>query len=276
MPRLSALLFALPLLLLAACGGGRDAAAGGDDFARIKAAKVIRVGVKADTQPFGFNRGGQLTGFDIDIAQALARELGVEAELVPVTSKDRLERLLEGEIDCVIASTTITRGREQQVDFTIPYFQDGQALLVKKASAVKSYLDLADRKVGAVDGSTSAANIALAAPEATLVKAANFPALLTLLDEGAVEAITSDQLILQGLAIGSGKGGDYRIAGDRFSVEPYGIAVRPNQSRLRDALNDGLQNLWESGRWQLINDTWFGPASRFHTRHGFSVPLYPR
>ena len=68
----------------------------------------------------------------------------------------------------------------------------------------------------------------------------------------------------------------YRVAGGQFSTEPYGIAVRENQSRWRDALNDGLQRMWENGSWQLINDTWFGPNSRYATSTTFAITPFPR
>ena len=274
---LTVLILAALALALTVCGGGkRDAAAPGDDLARIKQSGVLRVGVKSDTPPFGFKRGETLAGFDIDIADALVQQMGLkDVTFVPVTSANRLAKLQAGEVDCVIASMTITRTRAREVDFTIPYFQDGQALLVKGDSAIQSYLDLAGKKVGAVKGSTSAANMKQVAPEAQIVAFDSFAALLAGLESGKVEAITSDQLILQALAQ-SAKTKDLRIAGDRFSTEPYGIAVRKNQSRLRGALDEAVQGIWENGRWQLIFDTWFGPRAKFHTSSTFSITPYPR
>jgi len=273
---LSVLLLAGLVLAMTACGGGDRAAAAGDDLARVTQAGVLRVGVKADTPPFGFKRGDTLAGFDIDIAHALAQQMGLkDVVFVPVTSANRLAKLQAGEVDCVIASMTITRTRAREVDFTIPYFQDGQALLVKGDSPVRSYLDLSGRKVGAVKGSTSASNMKQVAPDAVVVAFDSFAALLAGLEAGTVDAITSDQLILQALAQGAKTAG-LRIAGDRFSTEPYGIAVRQNQSRLRGALDEALQGIWEKGRWQLIFDTWFGPRAKFHTSSTFAITPYPR
>jgi len=279
MPRLlPVLILAALALVLAACGSGDRAAAGpaGDDLARVKQAGVLRVGVKVDTPPFGFKRGDTLAGFDIDIADALSQQMGLkDVTFVPVTSANRLQKLQAGEVDCVIASMTITRSRGRDVDFTIPYFQDGQALLVKGDSAVQSYLDLAGKKVGAVKGSTSAANLKQVTPDAEVVTFDSFATLVAGLESGKVEAITSDQLILQALAQGAKTKG-LRIAGDRFSTEPYGIAVRENQSELRDALDEALQGIWENGRWQLIYDTWFGPRAKFHTTTSFAITPFPR
>ncbi len=275
--RLPVLLLAALVLVLSACGGGERAKpAPGDDLARITQSGVLRVGVKTDTPPFGFKRGETLAGFDIDIADALVQQMGLkDVTFVPVTSANRLAKLESGEVDCVIASLTITRTRAREVDFTIPYFQDGQALLVAAESPVRSYVDLTGRTVGAVKGSTSAANMKQVAPEAQIVTFDSFTALLAGLEGGKVDAITSDQLILQALAQ-TAKTQGLRIAGDRFSTEPYGIAVRQNQSRLRGALDEALQGIWENGRWQLIFDTWFGPRAKFHTSSTFSITPYPR
>ena len=107
----SVLLLAGLVLAMTACGGGR-AAPSGDDLARVTQAGVLRVGVKADTPPFGFKRGDTLAGFDIDIAHALAQQMGLkDVVFVPVTSANRLAKLQAGEVDCVIASMTITRNR---------------------------------------------------------------------------------------------------------------------------------------------------------------------
>ena len=273
------LIFAFAVVfLLTACGGGsnRTAAPMLDTMQQVKAANILRVGIKADTPPFGFKRGGELAGFDVDLAYALAQQLGIkDVQFVAVTSADRIKKLMDNEVDVVIASMTITRTREQQVDFTIPYFMDGQALLVKADSSIQSYQDLAGKKVGAVRGSTSGSNMTQVAPDCTVVQLAGFSAMLKALDDGTVDAVTTDSLILTGLMRNSSKPEAYRIAGNKFSTEPYGIAVRENQSQWRDAVNDALQEMWENGRWQLIFDTWFGPRSKYATETTFSITPYP-
>ncbi|MBA2480343.1 MAG: transporter substrate-binding domain-containing protein [Planctomycetes bacterium] len=295
------LLFTLVLvaaLFLTACGDNRPtsttvdpiasaaASAAVDDVAAaVVAAKRVRIGVKADTPPFGSKAGATYLGFDIDIAQAVAKQLetilkvpGLEVEFVTVTSRDRDDKLLAGEIDMVVASMTITRfrDREQHLDFTIPYFQDGQSLLVTKESPIATYLDLAGRPVGFVRGSTSGYYLAQVAPDCKATKYEDFSALFAALDAGEIEAATSDQLILMGRLRAAKNPDAYRIAGERFTTEPYGIAVRENQSAWRDALNEAIQQLWENGRWAIIADTWFGPTSTYPTTLGFAITPYPK
>jgi polar amino acid transport system substrate-binding protein len=267
------LIFCLFISLLVCAGcGTRDA----DDLASVHAAKVLRIGVKADTPPYGLMRGGARQGFDVDLAMAVASRLGVEPAFVTVTSADRIPKLLAGEVDCVIASMTITRTREQQVDFSVPYFQDGQALLVRSASPVQSYQDLAGKKVAFVKGSTSGTYLKQVAPEAIGIEVDDFTSLLATLDNGQTDAVTSDLLILIGLRKSAQNAADLRLAGSRFTTEPYGIAVRQNQSELRDALNLTLMEMWEDGSWRQIADTWFGPGAPYEHRITFAMPVVPK
>jgi len=273
-----ALAFAAVLTLAACSVGGRTTAAATGTWERVKAAGILRVGIKSDTPPFGAVDGkGNYSGFDVDIAQAVAHQLGIDQVVfVPVTSANRVEKLLGGEVDVLAASMTITRTREKSVDFSIPYFQDGQSLLVPAASAITSYLDLGAKRVGAVEGSTSVANMRQVAPEATVVGFADFPALMDALRTGKVDAITSDWFILRGLQLREKSADSVRLAGGRFSTEPYGLAVAENQSDFRDAVSGAIQELWENGGWQTIHDTWFGPRTRFASDHRFTITPYPR
>ncbi|MBA3686550.1 MAG: transporter substrate-binding domain-containing protein [Planctomycetes bacterium] len=272
----------LAALILGACDP-RPAAptaaapAGGDLLAKVRAAGVMRVGVKADAPPFGMRRGGTLVGFDIDLAHAIAARLGIaKVELVPVNSDERSDRLVAGEVDCVIASMTITRYRERRVDFSIPYFQDGAAFLVKADSPIQSYMELAGRAVGCVKGSSSSYYLTQVAPDAKRELVPGFNDLRAALDAGTVEAVMSDRLLLIGLMQQADAKDRYRIAGANVTVEPYGIAVPQNQSAWRNAINHALCELWEGGEWRQIADTWFGPGTPYEGQADFALPVYPR
>jgi len=263
-------------LALGGCGSGaRSGSQPASTLQRVTETGVVRVGVKEDTRPFGYRMGGQLTGFDVDIANAVARQLGIdEVELVPVTSATRIGALERGEVDMVVASMTATRGRDRTIDFSIPYFADGQGLLVQQGSDIKSYLDLEGRLVGAVKGSTSSGNIATVAPGATVVEFSDYQKLEQAVLAGTVDAVTTDTVILVGMAAASD--GALALAGKPFTTEPYGIGVPEDQSDWRDAINQALQTLWESGRYQLIYESWFGPGTPYADHVSFSLQTYPR
>jgi polar amino acid transport system substrate-binding protein len=281
------LIIAAFVLLASACGETNPTppaaakpapprSAPGDIYARVMKEKRVRIGVKADTPPFGMKLGDSFTGFDIDIALAVAKQLGIEqVEFVPVTSANRIVKLLNGDVDMAIASMTITRYRELKVDFSLPYFQDGQGLLVKADSAIQSYLDLSGKTVGCTKGSTSSYYMKQVAPDCTTKVYPDFAAMMQGFADGEVEAVTSDTLILIGLMKNAPDPAAYRLAGDRFTTEPYGIAIVENQSKWRDALNDALQDLWENGRWQVICDSWFGPGAKYESKINFAITPYP-
>jgi polar amino acid transport system substrate-binding protein len=246
-------------------------------FDNVIAAKKITVGVSAFAPPFGVRRGGVYQGFDIDIAEAVFRGLGIdEIVYVPVTSEQRIPFLLEGKVDAVVANMTITRSREAQVDFSIPYFQDGISLMVAKDAPIKTYQDLDGQKVGVEAGTTAVGVLKQVAPGAEIVEFADSNAMKAGLESGAVPAISTDLLLLIGLRKTCKVPADFRITGTRFTTEPYGIALPPDQSKLRNAINHQLLALWEDGTWQKIADTWFGPGAPFEHRLTFGITPYPK
>ena len=245
--RLPLLFLAAAILVLSACTGGGDRAAapGGavDVLAQVSAAKTVRVGVLANNPPFSFQVGQQWTGFDIEIAEGVANRLGIENIVyVPVTLDQRSPSVVNGTVDMVVASMTITRYRESKssnkVDFSIPYFQDGQALLVAAASPIKSYLDLNGKKVGAVKGSTGSFYMTQINPDAVVEKYADNAALAKALKAGEIDAATNDYLVLAGMITGSEDAAAWRIAGERMTSEPYGIAV-PQEGVAKSAAEAG-------------------------------------
>lgn len=281
--RLPLLLLAAAIIVLSACTGGDRAAApaGADVLAAVQAAKKVRIGVLADNPPFSYQLGKTWAGFDIEIAHGVATRLGIETiEYVPVTLDQRSPSVVDGRVDMVVASMTITRYRESQsktpVDFSIPYFQDGQALLVAAASPIKSYLDLNGKKVGAVKGSTSSFYMTQINPDAEVVKYPDNAALGKALKAGEVDAATNDYLVLAGMIASSDDPAAWRIAGDRMTAEPYGIAVPQNQSAWRNAINHALLAMWESQDWHAAADTWFGPTSKYASPVNFVMPVYPK
>ena len=177
---LSGVLAGLMVLGLAACGGASaaptattaapatTAAAPAEDTTAAAALDadvqaivdrgVLRVGVKNAVLGFGYQDPitGEYSGMEIDLANALAAQLGVDVEFTTVTAATRTELLDSGDIDCVLATFTITEERKQSWDFTTPYYTDHVTVLVEDASGIKTLADLRDKLVGVSSGSTSA------------------------------------------------------------------------------------------------------------------------
>jgi polar amino acid transport system substrate-binding protein len=190
--------------------------------------------------------------------------MGVKLELKPVTSATRIPQLSEGMVD--IAACTMTRkvSREDVIDFSITYFMDGQKLLVKKGSNIKSYKDLAGKKVGTAKGSTSEINMRNIQPKCTVLSFEGYPEAFLALKQGKVAAVTTDSVILIGLKGSDENPEKWEIVGDFFSREPYGIGVRENESNLRDFVNKSLMEMWNDGTYKKIYEKWLGPQTKFY------------
>ena len=252
------------------------AEASGGHLQRVTAAKVLRVGVRSDVPPFCFqDKDGNPQGFDVDLGYRLARGLGVQPVFVTLTGAERIERLKKNDVDVVIATLTATRRRAREIDFSIPYFQDQQSLLVKTDSALQSYRDLGGKRVAAALGTTSIDNIKTVAPQAEVVSV-NSPAEgFEKLKAGEVDAVTGDGLQLQALRINSGQPDSFRIAGEGFSVEPYVIGLPRNDSEFRNRVDEILTELWNKGAWTRLFNKWLGAQSPYNLEAHFQMPVLP-
>ena len=221
-----------------------ETAAYAEDVQAIVDRGVLRVGVKNAVLGFGFQDEltGEYSGMEISLAEKIAEYLGVEVEFTAVTAATRTELLDSGDIDCVLATFTITEERKKSWDFTTPYYTDYVTVLVEDASGIASLADLVDKKVGVSSGSTSAKALVKAMVEAGVIPGDNFdpetfdpatwtegisfaqyddyPTISTALSAGEVDAFCVDKSIL---AVYHTDGRSY--ISDKFSPQEYGIAT---------------------------------------------------
>jgi len=156
--RLLSVVTVVLLLLAGGCASKKSAAANESRYDKIKKAGVVRVGTRVDNPPHSsYDASGKWVGFDLDIANAIAKRWGVKLELVKVDELTRISYLQNDKIDLAIASISKTRKRGQQVAFSQTYFFSTQTFLVRKGTAT-SYRDLAGKKVGADRGSSAIGN----------------------------------------------------------------------------------------------------------------------
>jgi len=274
MKRLSSVLMLVMALALSLSFG---TALKADTLEDIKAKGVLVAGVKDAVVPFGFvdEKTKELVGFDVDICKEIAKKLGVRIELKPVTSATRIPKLSQGMVDLAACTMTHKLSRDDVIDFSITYFMDGQKLLVKKGSGIKSYHDLAGKKVGSAKGSTSEKNIKEVQPDCTVLSFEGYPQAFLALKQGKVSAVTTDSVILVGLKGSDDNPDNWEIVGDFFAKEPYGIGVRENDSNFRDFVNRCLIEMWNDGTYKKIYDKWLGPDTKYYMPLTWEMETFP-
>jgi glutamate transport system substrate-binding protein len=254
-------------LAMTACGGDSETPAGGSTtsatqapsfeagttMARLAEAKKIKVGTKFDQPLFGLKPpSGDPEGFDTEIARIIASELGIPEdgiEWIETVSANREPFIEGGQVDIVVATYTINDTRKQKVDFAGPYYEAGQAIMVLESNNdINGPDDLAGKKVCSVEGSTPAKNMAEKYPQAQLQLTDAYSNCLEPLRQGQVDAVTTDNVILSGFV--DQNAGEFKIVGEPFTKEPYGIGLKKGDDEFRNFINDTLEKAYEDGRWE--------------------------
>ena len=272
--RLFIALLALVGLLGAACGGDDDTDTGsgsgsevahedfeeGTPMADIVDKGTLTVGVKYDVPPFGFEnpQSGEVEGFDVDMAKYIGEHLGVDVKFVEAISDNRIPFLQDGTVDLILSTMTITTDREAEIDFSNPYFIANGRILVPEDSDIAGVDDLAGNKVCTAIGSTYEATIKEQAPDADLKTVEAYSDCLTLLQNGQVDAVSTDNVILTGMIIQSGEDFPLKLVGENLTTEPYGIGIPNDSPEMQEFVNGVLEESFEDGTWQEIYDTWVG------------------
>ncbi|WP_158840282.1 glutamate ABC transporter substrate-binding protein [Saccharothrix deserti] len=239
---------------------------GSPTFEKMKSRGKVIVGVKEDQPGLGYKdpTSGKFTGFDIEIAKLVAAKLGFESDKIEykaIASQGREQALINGDVDYYVGTYTINAKRKEQVGFAGPYFTAGQDLLVKKDdNSITGPDTLKGKKVCSVTGSTPIQKVkteGLTEPE-NIVELQNYSQCVTQLEQGAVDAVTTDDAILKGYA--SQDPSKFKVVGKTFSSEPYGIGLPKDDKALRDKINDILEAAINGGDWQAVYDNTLGKS----------------
>lgn len=233
----------------------------GSAMARIQARGKLIVGVDENTYLFGYLNAsdGQVEGFDIDVASAIATAVFGSAaghlELKVISNDQRIPDLLNGSVDIVADTMTENCARWQQIDFSTEYYAATQRVLVDKNTPYQSLADLGGKKVCAEVASTSLATIARAAAHPVPVSAQSITDCLVMLQQGEVDAISTDDAILAGLAA---QDPQTHIVGPSLEPEPYGIGIAQSHQDLVRFVNGVLDQLRGDGGWAALYQKWPG------------------
>jgi polar amino acid transport system substrate-binding protein len=230
----------------------------GSTMARIQRAGRLVVGVDQNNFRFGYRdpKTGNLVGFEIDLARELAKAIFGSSDKVlfrAITTADREKAIMEGRVDIVIRSMTMNCDRWERINFSTEYFSAGQAIMVARDSPIKGIKDLAGKKVCAATGSTSIRNIVAKIPDALPVSANDALDCLVLLQQLQVDAVSTDDAILAGFRE-QDKG--TKILSDRFTEEPYGMAMKKESVDLARFVNGVLDRVRTDGTWTRLYKAW--------------------
>jgi glutamate transport system substrate-binding protein len=273
-------------LSMAACGGddegdGADVAVeespefeSGTTMAELADAGTVTVGTKFDQPGFGLqNLEGELEGFDVEVAKIIAAELGIAEEDIEwkETPSDIREQVIEdGEVDYVVATYTINDERAQRITFAGPYYEAGQMLMVAsdndEITAPEDLKDNPDAKVCSVTGSTPSENIReYLANDNQLVLFDVYDKCANALRTGQVDVVTTDNVILAGFV--SESDGEFKLVGEQFTEEPYGIGIEKGDVEFCEFINQTLQDNEEA-----YLDAWESTAGEIE---GIETPELP-
>jgi polar amino acid transport system substrate-binding protein len=259
------------LIVLAGCGGtdspsgstGTDtstsAAASGGAFAPVEAGKLTTC-THLPYAPFQFEQGGEVVGFDVDLVDLVATELGLEQAIVdtPFEGIKSGQDLNTGKCDIAAAGMTITDERKAVIDFTDPYFDATQALLVKTGAGYQELADLDGKTLGVQSGTTGKDYVTNANPAG--VEVTEFEDLATelqALSTGQVEAVVNDLPVL--LNYIKTNPGDYEVAAEFDTGEQYGFGIKKGANpELLAATNTVLERSRADGTYAALYEKWFG------------------
>ncbi|KFI89413.1 glutamate ABC transporter, substrate-binding protein [Bifidobacterium ruminantium] len=213
----------------------------------------IRIGIKFDQPGLGFKKNGTYVGFDVDVAKYIARKLGYSEDQIvwkEAPSKQREAMLQNGDVDFIVATYSITDERKRVVSFAGPYFVAGQDLLVRKdEKGIDGPEDLNGKRLCSVTGSTSAVTVKEKfANEVQLMEQPGYAECATALFSGIVDAVTTDDIILAGLA--SASRGRLRVVGKPFTQEYYGVGIKKGNTKLARNINNAISEMIKDGSWK--------------------------
>ena len=262
------LVFVLMLALVAGCGsgssgnnggggggsGGTNSSSGGGDLG----GKQVKVASDIAYQPFEFTKNGKTVGFDVDLMREIGKRAGFEPQFQNVTFDGIIQGLGSNLYDAAISAMTITPEREKQIDFSKPYFNADQSLMVQKGSKIKSTDDLSGKTVGVQIGTTGAMEANKLKKNGKVGQVRTFDTItdaFAALQNGQIDAIINDFPVSAYRAKTSN--GSLVIVQTIPTGEQYGIAF-PKNSELLKPTNKALAEIKKDGTYAKLYEKWFG------------------
>lgn len=251
--------------LLASLIAFTSVSAQADQLADIKKKGEIVFGVLGIDEPNSFvdPKTREFVGYEIDLATAVAKNLGVKPVFKQLAVAARIPELQQGHVDVLAASLTHNKERESQVDFALTHFVTGSKVLVKKSSGIHNVSELAGKKALTVKGGTQGPNLLKVVPTAEIVTFESTQQAFQALQQGKGTAYINDEVsLLADFAKLGDKSKDYVILPQNLNVEHLALGIKKGEAGVKTAVDDSLRGLEKSGEANKIFLKWYGPESR--------------
>lgn len=243
-------------MLAAGCGGAKDEK-------KAEPAKVLRVGTEPTFAPFEFQKEGSkdYDGFDMDLARAVGKQMGVKVEIVNMGFDALIPALNANNIDMVAAGMSITDERKNAVSFSEPYYTSGLIIMVNKDNTeVKSVKDLEGQRIAVQIGTTGEKKARSIKDAKVTAFNTNTEAAMELKNKG-VDAVINDSPVV-GYYLAQGGNATAMTVGEVMEAEQYGLAVKKGNDKLAGDINKALTELKKNGEYDKIYKTWFGEVKK--------------
>jgi polar amino acid transport system substrate-binding protein len=237
-------------------GGTNDSAAQDEVLQKIAQTKTLTVGTDATFKPFEYKSGDKYEGFDIDLIQAVAKELGADkVEFVDTEFKGLIPGLQAKKFDMIVSAMYITDERKKTIDFSDSYFPGGLAIMVKKDNdSIKGIEDLKGKKVSVQIGTKSVKYLEENYKDIELVKVEKNTEMFLELETGKVDAVVTGFPAAKAYAK---ENGSVKVLEKTLTEEFYGYGIRKENAAFTKAVNDALKKVKESGVYDQIVKKWF-------------------
>ena len=216
---------------------------------------ILRVGTDATFPPMEFVENGKRTGFDIELMEAIAKNMGKQIEWIDIDFKGLIPGLISKRFDMAVSAIYITDERKKVVDFTDPYYAGGLVAMVKdNNAAIKKLTDLDGKKVSVQVGTKSVSYLAEKFPKVQRVEVEKNQEMFSLVDIGRADAaVTGKPAAYQYVRTRGG----LRVLDEQLTTEEYGMALRKDTPELTKAVNASIAKLKADGTYAAIVKKWF-------------------
>jgi polar amino acid transport system substrate-binding protein len=254
------------LLVSAMLALGLAAPAAADKLADIKARGRLLVGVTESSPPFSFRDDGKgIVGYDVDLAERVAKSLGVTTEKIAIINAERIAALQQDRVDLVAVGMTRSKERAKEIDFSYAYLDSPHMILMRSDSGIAHVGELAGRKLALVRSASVDAELKAAVPTMQIALFDDYDGAFTALADKEVDGFLADKMLLLWFAQKSDHAADFMLMGDYQLPRTSGFALKKDEPGFLDFVDQTLLKLEASGEAAKIYDAWFAPVPRtFH------------